>query len=380
MTIAEPLQEELTDAVYRAALEPAAWPEVMRLMEARFPSSAQTFYFLDLEPRRVRPICLLGVAPRWVQCFDETYFAADNPWIRMTERLHRPGVVRTNRRLEQLSRDEGVLYRSAYYNEWMRPQGFKYTIGTTLLAGDGVVANITLLRPGDMPTFDDAEEHAFDVLSRHLTRALQMGVRLERAEHAAAGTAAFDALPQAIALLDARRRLVYANVAMETLLKAASGLIVRQGSLCALDAGAERDLIACTAAALAPAGAGVLATAPVIVPLPGGRHLSLQAMPIVGAIGHYLPATPLVLLTVTTHSGKVSVSAETIRQLYGCTRSEARLTQMLAEGRSLQEAATAMGVTYGSARVYLKLAFEKVGVHSQAQLVARVLAETAGPG
>jgi DNA-binding CsgD family transcriptional regulator len=39
-----------------------------------------------------------------------------------------------------------------------------------------------------------------------------------------------------------------------------------------------------------------------------------------------------------------------------------------------------MGVTYGSARVYLKLAFEKVGVHSQAQLVARVLAETAGPG
>jgi hypothetical protein len=78
MPIAEPLQEELTDAVYRAALEPAAWPEVMRLMNARFPSSAQTFYFLDLEPRRVRPICLLGVAPRWVQTFDELYFGADN--------------------------------------------------------------------------------------------------------------------------------------------------------------------------------------------------------------------------------------------------------------------------------------------------------------
>ena len=38
-----------------------------------------------------------------------------------------------------------------------------------------------------------------------------------------------------------------------------------------------------------------------------------------------------------------------------------------------------MGVTYGSARVYLKLAFEKVGVRSQAQLVARVLADAAGP-
>ena len=113
MPIAEPLQEGLTDAVYRAALEPAAWPEVMRLMNARFPSSAQTFYFLDLEPRRVRPICLLGVAPRWVQTFDELYFAGDNPWIRLSERLHRPGVVRTNERLEALIHDAGALYRSA---------------------------------------------------------------------------------------------------------------------------------------------------------------------------------------------------------------------------------------------------------------------------
>ena len=86
-----------------------------------------------------------------------------------------------------------------------------------------MVANITLLRPGDMPTFDDAEVHAFDVLRRHLTRALRMGVHLERAEDAAAGTAAFDALPQAIALVDGRRRLVYANAAMEALLTAPAG-------------------------------------------------------------------------------------------------------------------------------------------------------------
>ena len=47
-----------------------------------------------------------------------------------------------------------------------------------------------------------------------------------------------------------------------------------------------------------------------IVPLPGGAHLSLHAMPVVGAMGRYLPATPLVLLTAATHSGKASVSAD----------------------------------------------------------------------
>jgi hypothetical protein len=38
-----------------------------------------------------------------------------------------------------------------------------------------------------------------------------------------------------------------------------------------------------------------------------------------------------------------------------------------------------MGITYGSARAYMKIVFEKVGVHTQAQLVARVLGDTGGP-
>jgi len=138
--------------------------------------------------------------------------------------------------------------------------------------------------------------------------------------------------------------------------------------------------VACVAGALAPSAVDSPSTVPLIVPLTGRAHLSLHAVPVHGAIGRYLPATPLVLLTAATHTGKAVVSADAIRHRWGCTRSEARLTQLLAEGHGLREAAAAMGVTYGSARVYLKLAFEKVGVHSQAQLVARVLAETAARG
>src|SRR5450755_1038530 len=143
--MATSLQEELTDAVFRTTLEPDAWGDVMRLMELRFPSSAQTFYFLHRRQRQVRPVSLRGIEPRWRDSFNGFYFAPDNPWIRLTQRLHRPGIVRTNERLEQLLGEPGALYRSTYYNEWMRPQGFRYTIGNTLLADDDIVANITLL-------------------------------------------------------------------------------------------------------------------------------------------------------------------------------------------------------------------------------------------
>ena len=169
------LTEELIDSVYRAALQASAWQDVMRLVSQAFPSSSQTFYFLHRQSRHIQPVWLSGIETKWVRCFDALYFAADNPWIRHTEQLHRPGVVRTNERLDRFTKQHGALYRSSYYNDWMRPQDLRYTIGNTLLAEGDMVANITLMRPPDMPTFATQEVHAFEQLSRHMTRALQMG-------------------------------------------------------------------------------------------------------------------------------------------------------------------------------------------------------------
>ena len=140
------LSEDLTDAVYRAALEPQAWGEVMQAMRSAFPSQAQTFYLLHMQPHRIQPISLSGIESRWVRNFDELYFTADNPCLRVSPQLHRPGIVRPSERLDRVLRRRGALYRSAYYNDWMRPQGLKYTIGNTLLSEGGIVANITLMR------------------------------------------------------------------------------------------------------------------------------------------------------------------------------------------------------------------------------------------
>jgi len=51
------------------------------------------------------------------------------------------------------------------------------------------------------------------------------------------------------------------------------------------------------------------------------------------------------------------------------------LAKLLAEGRGLREAARSLGITYGTARAYLKVVFQKMAVHSQAQMVAKLLAD-----
>jgi DNA-binding CsgD family transcriptional regulator/PAS domain-containing protein len=373
--MAQPLPEELTDAVYRAAMEPGAWGDVMRLIKDRFPSSAQTFYFLDLAPHRVRPVSLTGIEPRWLAAFDELYFAPDNPWIRLTKELHRLGVVRTNRRLDRFVRQTGSLYRSAYYHEWMRPQEFKFTLGNTLYADDDVVANITLLRPADMGEFGDAEVRDFERLSRHLTRALQMSVRLERAPGCAASTAAFDAFPQPIALVDARRRLLYANPAMQGLLSRRAGLTLHEGRLDAPHPEASQRLAAHVAGTL---DAMELRPAiPFVLPVFQRGPLDMQAIPVRGAIARAVSPAPTVLLLVTGEARPGAAPPPSPAQRYGYTRTEARLASLLAEGHGLRQAADRLGVTYGTARVYLKTVFEKTDVHTQSQLVARLLGDAA---
>ena len=246
------LEESLTDTVYRTVFEPGAWADAMRLAAEAFPSNGQTFYFLDKPTGRIRPVALEGIAPRWLLEFDALYFAPDNPWIELSERLHRPGVVRTNERLHTFLRGDEALYRSTYYNEWMRPQDFRYTLGNTLLAEEGVVANVTLLRSPDMPTFDRSEVSAFERLSRHMTRALRMAVRLERAEASGLEMSALDALPHGVALVDADLRVVHANRAMEALLRAGIGLRLRDGRLSTTSAQTLPHLRALVAGAISP--------------------------------------------------------------------------------------------------------------------------------
>jgi DNA-binding CsgD family transcriptional regulator len=361
-------QDALIDTVYRAVLEPEAWGDVMAQMQSAFRSSAQSLYFLDLEPRRIRPVALSGVGQQWVDAFDALYFAPDNPWIRLTRHLHRPGVVRTNERLAQFVRDDRALYRSQYFNDWMQPQQFKYTLGSTLLADHGVVANVTLLRPRDGPTFDDGEIAAFERLNVHMTRAMRLAVQLEQADVAAAGLSAFDALAHAIAIVDARARLLHANPSMERVLRKGTALAMHGGRLVGTSAAHQRTLSALIADALAPGGdprhaAAVLQQGPVV-------H-TVQAARLSSSSRRYLPSTPAVLLTVAEPAARMSIAA--VRRALACTPAEAALVVRLVERQSLREAAASQGITYETARTYLKVIFGKAGVHSQGQLIAKVL-------
>jgi DNA-binding CsgD family transcriptional regulator len=62
-----------------------------------------------------------------------------------------------------------------------------------------------------------------------------------------------------------------------------------------------------------------------------------------------------------------------LKSRFDLTPAEARIVLRLVAGDSLQSAAKALGVTYGTVRTHLKAVFQKTGACRQAELVIVVI-------
>jgi DNA-binding CsgD family transcriptional regulator len=88
----------------------------------------------------------------------------------------------------------------------------------------------------------------------------------------------------------------------------------------------------------------------------------------------------VVYLTVSGISPEISI--ELLQRLFGLTRAEAAVTEKIAAGETLAEAASALMISQQTARTQLKAVFRKTNTRRQAELVKLVLSTPTwmGPG
>ena len=79
------------------------------------------------------------------------------------------------------------------------------------------------------------------------------------------------------------------------------------------------------------------------------------------------------MLLITDPDAGVGIEAAALRQMYGLTAAEARLTLQLLLGRDLPTAATALGISVHTAKTLLKRAFIRTGTNRQSELVGKIL-------
>jgi DNA-binding CsgD family transcriptional regulator len=312
-----------------------------------------------------------GFNHRYLKTYPQSH-ARQNVWLARERDYRAPGTIHTGEQLVP----EHELVRSRFYAEWLQPQGLHRRLCAVLSREEATAVFLEVLRPRESVDFDDHDLARCRVLLPHLQRALLMRRRLaDLALERDAALRALDQLPWGVVFVDQHRKRLAANRHADEILIAGDGLTARGNVLradladetarlerllnSALDrTGKQRSAAGGTLSITRPSGAHPLSVA--VVPL----HIDMETFGQRGGIA---------AIFVTDPDIPFDSHEQHLRELYALTAGEARLTSWLLQGKSVEEAAAAMGITINTARTRLKRIYNKTGVRRQPELVRRLL-------
>ncbi|MEO7936456.1 MAG: helix-turn-helix transcriptional regulator [Dokdonella sp.] len=302
----------------------------------------------------------------------ESHFAAIDPWANAFLSGGRP--FGKNVASHELL-DPKVFEMTEYYNDFWRPnEDLFYTCGA-LIKYAGGYANIGMPRSRSRGEYETSTIALLDILSPHISNALNLHERLKHANAARSNAeAALGKLEDAMLIVDDAGLILYANAAGEAELRSGlrvsslrgrliGGRLVDKNAFGMAHASATR-LSALTEAIAPPSIASQES-------LPSSRaSISFHALPSRHA-RHSLECQQGAALVMVCHSSEnASNLAPMLRALYCLTPTESRIAQGLLVGKSLDELAAELSMKRETIRVHLKHIFAKTGVKRQGQLVS----------
>jgi PAS domain-containing protein len=237
-------------AIYEAALAPERWSEVLRALTRLAGGVGSTLVAWNMAEDR--PILVEAAGEFHDNEAGQRLYAEHYGALDLTRRLALPHPVGSTFLCHEHI-GEAEVRASEYYNDFLIPQGGRFTIGVLLVRTDRVMASCGTHRGLRQGPFGDSERALFERLAPYLRRALRIQEVLALAEtRERAALAALDRLPCAAFVLDRRGRVLTENTAARTLAASGPGLRLRHGMLVCDRAETQARLDA----ALAAAGGG----------------------------------------------------------------------------------------------------------------------------
>jgi DNA-binding CsgD family transcriptional regulator len=254
---------------------------------------------------------------------------------------------------------DGDLDRSVRHRELRAPNGFGDELRAVLVSDAATWGGLTLGRTSDREPFTPAEVELVASVSPYLAEGLQRALLLAAlsARHDQDELAGF-------ALLAADNSITLADTRAEMWLSELRGTgpdvplppVVTAVASCARSIADGR------------APSGVVARAR--VPTPSGTWLIVRG----STLGHEDARTAVTLEPARPHE-----LAPLIARAYQLTNRERAITQLIAQGLATDEIASRINISPWTVQDHLKSIFEKAGVSSRGELIARIFFDHYAP-
>ena len=355
------------DRLYAAALDPGAWRDFLAAAATIF--HADNAYVSQMEHGRSALDYVVLHDLNWDPVSVARYAALMDEDPRMpafrgnpSQPLHCRMVV-----------SQRQLHASRTYVEALKPLGIEYTLAVGVPEREGVTNYLALTRDRSGEPFTAADCSLLGGMVPHLARAFAIRRGLHRRQVPLAVRPVLEQLPRAVLIVDGRGDIVEMNAAARELLSRRRPLREVANRLFA-DRDADQDKLDAALSGMGANGSAI-ARAPQTIALQTDHAdtpltLLVQLLSAGPAKAHGGDLTDrLLMVSVMTPRPGAATERDTIRQIFGLSPMQARLTAQLLTGCSVKEAAAVLRITEGSARQYLKLIFNKTRARRQADLI-----------
>lgn len=371
---ADPRLAELISEVYDAALDERIWVGLAESIARCFGAEStilktqgpdDTVDLLEMTDNLV-------VAPKDMAWAD--YWHRNDTWVQRSIGVGLSEVVTSHELMAPADFD-----KTGFYYDWNRHLGIYHMMGSVFAVDDNIVGVVGIHREKRGGTFDALEKTRLNLFLPHLQRGLKLRRELTKVS---VGTSALSAVAErfgaGVIVLDRQCRIRYANGVAEGLIRTSSEMRVSARRFGLLDRKLDsqltqmvRDTVA-TASGLPRASQSAL-----MINRPGQPPLALLISPLRPDFAKARWSEPAALLLLRDPE-QPSAAPETLRELFGLTRTEAMVASALADGRALDAIAIELRIGIGTARSHLKKIMAKTDTKRQAELVALLSRSSVG--
>jgi len=261
--------------------------------------------------------------------------------------------------------------QTPFYKEFMAQQGWLDFVAVALHKSSQCCMSIGAARHESAGAPSDAEMELMRLLAPHLRRALRLQEALDAKDRRLADlSGALDLAPNPIILLDAQGALCQANLAAETFVAHKKTARIEQGRLRFDDAEVEAKLLTALAAAACGGGASARSAA---MRSAQGDAFAMEMLPLTSAVRQISARDAVLAVFIQKVGAAEPLPGEVLVKLYGFTPAETRLLVLLAQERTLGEAADVLGVSQATVKTQLQRVFAKTGTSRQADVIKLVM-------
>lgn len=361
--------QALIDSFYDAATEASRWPAALARAAALFGAQGAEIGHFDIRNNNLSFVISHGYSytPERIKRYQE--LMPEDPRLALfVSNPFRPMHCR-------MAVSDEELWATRVYQEVLAPDGIEYSLGANLAEEDETNSFFIALRGPGMAPFGDVECKLLEKLVPHLRRVLRIYRRFALLDlDRIAALEGLDQVSVGVVVVREDGTVVCTNRSAEDLLHAGNSLTLSEGRLQAHTAAGREQIRKALSRAAIPAATKTAHPLRIARSDSTDIHLLVKRLP-----GNRQPQSlpllqqDLVALIFETNTQQHLKRWEHLQHAFGLMASEAKLVELLANGQSLSEAAKQLDLKVGSARQYLKRAFQKVGVHRQSDLVRKVL-------